>query len=75
MPIPGVEQPQITMPHAMHNGARMPEAIILDLPKNVIERIYKYQQGNLTGQIKLNFNRGKIESYESMEHNRVLTMQ
>jgi hypothetical protein len=26
----------------------------------------------LTGQIKLNFNQGRVESYESMEHNRVL---
>lgn len=46
--------------------------IILDLPTNVIERIWKYQQGLLTGQIKLNFNQGKIESYEAMEHNRIL---
>ena len=45
---------------------------VIDLPKNVIERIEKYQKGFLTGQIKLNFNQGRIESYESMEHNRIL---
>jgi len=50
----------------------MNEPIVLDLPKNVIERIYKYQQAGLTGQIKLNFNSGRIESYEAMEHNRIM---
>lgn len=49
----------------------MPE-LQLDLPKNVVDRILKYQSGQLTGQIKLNFNHGKIESYEAMEHNRIL---
>lgn len=48
------------------------EPMIVDLPKNVIERIWRYQQSHLTGQIKLNFNSGRIESYESMEHTRVL---
>ncbi len=47
------------------------ETIVVELPKNVAERIWRYQQQGLTGQIKLNFNRGKIESYESMEHTRI----
>jgi len=50
----------------------MNDVLVLDLPKNVIDRIWKYQSQGLTGQIKLNFNSGRIESYEAMEHSRIL---
>lgn len=45
--------------------------IVVDLPKNVIERIYEFQTKQYSGSITLNIHEGRIQSYESRQVQKV----